>query len=121
MINSDVNTIVTIHNYWYARTYIYVYKKQTKVDCTVAFPHVLLHREEDAIWKGGGGRGGAEGCGGGVNLFKQQNHWWRVKKTKSQGKEHRLKEEQGDKAQLSRGDEAGVGEWGGGSCAKNKM
>lgn len=65
MINSDVNTIVTIHNYWYVRTYIhiYVYKKQTKVDCTVAFPHVLLHREEDAIWKGGGGRGGAGGGG----------------------------------------------------------
>lgn len=90
MINSDVNTIVTIHNYWYVRTYIhiYVYKKQTKVDCTVAFPHVLLHREEDAIWKGGGGRGGAGqgGAGGGVNLFKQQNHGWRVKKQKARAR-----------------------------------
>lgn len=75
MINSDVNTIVTIHNYWYTyiHTYIYVYKKQSKVDCTVAFPHVLLHTEEDTIWKGGGGRCGV-GWGAWLISLKQQNH-----------------------------------------------
>lgn len=74
VINSDVNTIVTIHNYWYVHTYIYVYKKQTKVDCTVAFPHVLLHTEEDAIWKGGEGWWRVVKGGGVISSSSRINH-----------------------------------------------
>lgn len=73
MINNDVNTIVTIHNYWYVHTYMYIKSKPKLIVQLLSHMYYYTQRKTPS---GRVGWGWGSVCVGGwvANLFKQQNH-----------------------------------------------
>lgn len=61
MINSDVNTIVTIHNYWYVHTYMYIKSKPKLIVQLLSHMNYYTQRKTPSgrVKEGRAGWGGA--------------------------------------------------------------